>query len=498
MGKWWPLTAVCVGAFMLLVDVNIVTVALPDMAAGLGASYSSLQWVMDVYALVLAALLMGAGALADRAGRRRVYVLGLVLFAVASLACGTAPDAAVLLAARAVQGAGAAMMFATTVALVNASYDGRDRAVAFGVWGAVNGAAAGVGPVLGGLVTQGLGWRWIFLLNLPVSVLAVALTLRVVAESRDPAARRIDVPGVVLFAGAAGAVTYGLTRAGDAGWTSAVTLGWLAAGAAALAAFAVVELRSPHPLLDLRLFRAPAFTGIMIASLAMSGTAFGYLLYTSLWLQSVAGLSAIGAGLAILPMSGPAFAASWLTGRFLHAVPPRLTVGAGLLLVGAGTLGQSVLSAGSGWAALAPGFAVTGVGVGIALPNVTAAATAAVPPARVGSAAGAVSALRQLGFAFGIAVLGSVFHAALERSLDGAVPDAAGTARAVAGGHAAQAIHGAPGGAVESAFASALDAATATAGVIAIAAAIAVFALVRRDRPEAGVVAAEPAAATAR
>ncbi|QKG22000.1 MFS transporter [Actinomadura verrucosospora] len=498
MGKWWPLTAVCVGAFMLLVDVNIVTVALPDMAAGLGASYSSLQWVMDVYALVLAALLMGAGALADRAGRRRVYVIGLVLFALASLACGIAPDAAVLLAARAVQGAGAAMMFATTVALVTSSYEGRDRAVAFGVWGAANGAAAGVGPVLGGLVTQGLGWRWIFLLNLPVSVLAVALTLRVVAESRDPAARRIDVPGVVLFAAAAGAVTYGLTRAGDAGWTSAPTLGWLTAGAAALAAFAVAELRSPHPILDLRLFRAPAFTGVMIASLAMSGTAFGYLLYTSLWLQSAAGLSAIGAGLAILPMSGLAFAASWLTGRFLHAVPPRLTVGAGLLLVGAGTLGQSVLTAGSGWAALAPGFAVTGVGVGIALPNVTAAATAAVPPERVGSAAGAVSALRQLGFAFGIAVLGSVFHAALERSLDGDVPDAAGTARAVAGGHAAQAVHGASGGAVESAFASALDAATATAGVIAIAAAIAVFALVRRDRPQAGAAAAEPAAATAR
>ncbi|MFB4300766.1 MFS transporter [Actinomadura sp. NTSP31] len=498
MGKWWPLTAVCLGAFMLLVDVNIVTVALPDMAVGLGASFSSLQWVMDVYALVLAALLMGAGALADRAGRRRVYVIGLVLFALASLACGLAPDAPVLLAARAVQGAGAAMMFATTVALVTAAYGGRDRAVAFGVWGAANGAAAGVGPVLGGLVTQALGWRWIFLLNLPVSVLAVALTLRVVRESRDPAARRIDVPGVALFAAAAGAVTYALTRAGEAGWTSPATLGWLAAGAVALAAFAAVELRSPHPLLDLRLFRAPAFTGIMIASLAMSGTAFGYLLYTSLWLQSAAGLGAIGAGLAILPMSGLAFAASWLTGRFLHAVPARLTIGIGLLLVGAGTLGQSVLTAGSGWAALLPGFALTGVGVGVALPNVTAAATAAVPPERVGSAAGAVSALRQLGFAFGIAVLGSVFHGALERSLDGDVRDPAGTARAVAGGHAAEVIHRTPGGAVESAFASALDAATATAGVIAIAAGIAVFALVRRDKPAVPAVAPEPVATAAK
>ncbi|MFG2007158.1 MFS transporter [Spirillospora sp. NPDC048911] len=484
MSKWWPLTAICLGAFMLLVDVNIVTVALPDMATGLKTSYSSLQWVMDIYALVLAALLLGAGALADLVGRRRVYVLGLAMFALSSLACGLAPNVTVLIAARAAQGAGAAMMFATTVALVNASYEGRARTAAFGVWGAVNGAAAGIGPILGGLVTQQFGWRWIFLVNLPVSVAAVALTLRVVAESRSADAprgrsvRSIDLPGVVLFAAGAGAVTYALTKAGEAGWTSPATLGTFAAGAVALAAFAVVEVRSPHPILDLRLFRSPSFTGLMIASLAMSGAAFAYLLYTSLWLQSVQGLGAIGAGLAILPMSGLAFVSSWLTGRFLHGVSPRWTVGSGMLLIAIGTLGQAVLTAGSGWAAVLPGFAITGVGVGIALPNVTAAAMASVPPERAGMAAGAVSACRQLGYALGIAVLGSVFRAALERSLRHEVPDAAAVAAAITGGHAAQAPE-----AARAAFAAGLNAATATAAAVALAAAVATLLLVRRPTP---------------
>ncbi|WP_306872235.1 MFS transporter [Streptosporangium brasiliense] len=498
MGKWWPLTAVCLGTFMLLVDVNIVTVALPDIAMGMKASFSSLQWVMDVYALVLAALLMGAGALADLVGRRKVYVSGLALFALSSLVCGLAPDAVVLVGARAVQGAGAAMMFATTVALVNASYEGRDRGVAFGVWGAVNGAAAGVGPLLGGLVTQEFGWRWIFLVNLPVSVLAVGLTLRVVRESRDPAAQRIDLPGVALFVLAAGAVTYALTRAGENGWTSATTLGMFTIGTAALIAFVVVEIRARHSLLDLRLFRNPTFAGIMIASLVMSGAAFAYLLYTSLWLQSVQGLSAIGAGLVILPMSGLSFVTSWLTGRFLHRVSPRWTVGAGMLLIGIGTLSQAVLTTRSGWTAVIPGFAITGIGVGLALPNVTAAAMGSVPPERSGMAAGAVSAFRQLGYALGIAVLGSVFRATLQHSLEGEVPDPAAMTEALTGGQAAQAISQVSDATVvPAAYAAGLNAATMTAAAIALAAAVATIALVRRPAPAPSPAAPEPATASA-
>src|SRR5687768_3071218 len=197
--KWLPLVAVCAGTFMLLVDVTIVIVALPDMARGLDASFSHLQWVLSLYALVLAALVLTTGALADRIGRRRVYVAGLVVFASASLTCGLAGDVGLLIAARGVQGLGAAAMFATTLALINSSYEGRDRGIAFGVWAAINGAASAAGPLLGGLLTDSLGWRWIFLVNLPICIAAVALTVRVVPQSSDPRPRRIDVPGMASF-----------------------------------------------------------------------------------------------------------------------------------------------------------------------------------------------------------------------------------------------------------------------------------------------------------
>ena len=212
MRKWWPLVAVCAGACMLLIDVTIVTVALPDMARQLNTTFSDLQWVIDLYALVLGALVLTVGAVADRLGRRRIYLTGLVLFAASSLACGLAPNVGVLIAARGVQGIGAAAMFATTMALISNMYSGRDRGMAFGVWGAVNGAASAVGPIAGGLLTANFGWRWIFLVNLPISVIAVVLTLRFVTESSDPHPRRVDLPGMVTFTVAAAALTYALIR----------------------------------------------------------------------------------------------------------------------------------------------------------------------------------------------------------------------------------------------------------------------------------------------
>ena len=225
MKKWWPLVAVCAGTFMLLVDVTIVTVALPDMARELHTTFQDLQWVIDLYALVLAALVLTVGSVADRLGRRRVYLIGLVVFALSSLACGLAPDVGVLIAARGVQGLGAAAMFATTMALISSSYSGRERGVAFGVWGAVNGAAAAAGPIVGGLLATHFGWRWIFLVNLPVSVVAVGMTLLVVRESRDPHPSRVDVPGMVSFTVAAAALTYALIRGA---WGSGLTVAMLA------------------------------------------------------------------------------------------------------------------------------------------------------------------------------------------------------------------------------------------------------------------------------
>ncbi|GHB33702.1 hypothetical protein GCM10010331_21240 [Streptomyces xanthochromogenes] len=243
MRKWWPLTAVCLGAFILLVDVTIVNVALPSMADDLDASFSSLQWVIDGYALALAALLLASGSLADRFGHRRFYVYGLAVFAAASLVCGLAPNAGVLIAARVVQGVGGAAMFATTPALLLGSYQGRDRGTAFGVWGAANGAAAAAGPLLGGLLTEHISWPTIFWVNLPIAAVAIALTLRVVrpdsprASSGHGARSRIDLPGAAAFTIAAGSLTYGLIRGGESGWTDTVTLATFAVTALALLAF---------------------------------------------------------------------------------------------------------------------------------------------------------------------------------------------------------------------------------------------------------------------
>src|SRR5882757_3650887 len=350
MRKWLPLVAVCLGSFMLLVDVTIVNVALPDMAADLSTSFTSLQWVIDIYALALAALLLGFGSFADVVGRRRVYLGGLVVFAAASLVAGIAPNTAVLITARAVQGVGGAAMFATTLALLNSSYQGRDRGTAFGVWGAVSAAAAAAGPIAGGLLTQHGSWRWIFFVNLPVSVIAVVMTLRVIAPERPGARHRIDVPGIASFTLSAGAVTFALIRASEDGWLSARTLGLLALGAVALIGFVVIERRTPRPVLDLALFRSPRFVGVLVGAGVMTFSAFAYLAYTSLWLQSVRGLSPVEAGVVgSVPLSAAAMLVSAGFGRFLHHTRPHWIVGGGLVLIGVGSLVQARLDAGSSW-----------------------------------------------------------------------------------------------------------------------------------------------------
>src|SRR3954469_14172763 len=266
MRKWLPLVAICTGTFMLLIDVTIVNVALPDMATDLQTSFGQLQWVVDVYALALAALVLGAGSLADLFGRRKLYLVGLVLFAVASLACGLAPNAELLIVARGVQGIGGAAMLATTIALINTSYDGRDRGTAFGVWGAVVGAAAALGPILGGALTE-LSWRWIFFVNLPISVFAVVVTLVAVQEARQPQAPRPDVAGIALFTLGAGGVVFGLVRAAADGWRAVEAWGPLGGGLAVLAAWVLVERSRRAPMLDVSLFANRSFTGIMVGAM---------------------------------------------------------------------------------------------------------------------------------------------------------------------------------------------------------------------------------------
>ncbi|MGY1751116.1 MFS transporter [Modestobacter sp. SYSU DS0511] len=493
MRKWLPLVAICTGTFMLLVDVTIVNVALPAMAIDLDTSFGQLQWVVDVYALALAALVLGAGSLADVFGRRRLYLIGLVVFALASLACGLAPDAGLLIVARGVQGIGGAIMFATTIALINTSYEGRDRGTAFGIWGAVVGASAALGPILGGALTE-LSWRWIFYVNLPVCVLAVWLTLSAVQEARQPGAPRPDVPGIALFTLGAAGVVFGLVRAAADGWGTPVAWGPIVAGLLVVAGWVALELRRPAPMLDVRLFRSRSFTGIMIGAMVLNGAAFAALVYTSLWLQSVGGLSPLQAGCVFIPLSALSFGVAAGAGRYLQTKPPRWVLGGGLLLVGAGSLLMALVDGDSTWRLLVAGLAVLGAGVGMANPTLASAALAAVPRERSGMASGAVNTSRQLGFALGVALLGSVFAArATARLRDAGVPDPAGTASALSAGQAGELVDSAPPGAraeladlLATAYASGLRDVFLACGAAGLIGGVLVLLLVRAAAPSAG------------
>jgi EmrB/QacA subfamily drug resistance transporter len=409
MRKWLPLAAACLGSFMFLVDTTVVTVALPDMAHGLSASLQDLQWVANVYTLVLAVLMLSAGSIADIYGHRNTYLGGLAVFAAASLLCGLAPGAGVLILGRGLQGIGGAALAVTTFSLVAASYDGKDRGTAMGMFFAINGLGAAVGPMLGGLLTTWFGWRAIFFVNLPLVVVTVVLTLASLTNARgghgghDGRGARLDPAGMVCFAACAGSLTYALTS-GEALWYGAAAGG--------LAAFVAVELRrrQQQPLLDLQLFARPAFSTVMIAAMAGS-MAFAALVYTSIRLQSESGqgLSPVHAGLAMTPLALTSFLASTIGGRYLHGASPRLTVGTGLVISGLGCALQA-------WS-LTLGLVVTGVGVGIVGPSMGAAVMASVPKERGGMAAGAMTTFRQLGQTLGVAVLGVVYQS--ESGLDG-------------------------------------------------------------------------------
>jgi EmrB/QacA subfamily drug resistance transporter len=485
--RWWALVAICLGTFMLLVDVTIVSVALPSMAGDLHASLSSLQWVVDAYALSLAALLLLSGSLADRFGRRRVFQLGLILFASASFCCALAPTAGLLIAARAVQGVGAAAMFATNAALLNATYQGQDRGIAFGVWGAVTGAAAALAPILGGLLIDGFDWRAIFLVNLPIAAVAIVMTQRVLCESHGHRGK-LDWLGASWFTLSAGGVTFALIHGGEAGWGATTTIAAFAVSAVALVVFILVEPRQLSPLMDLSLLRDRSFAALMFAAVALAAGAFAALLYTQLWLQSVLNMSAIDAGLVVAPLAAVAFAASAGIGRFMHRIPPQFPLGLGLLVIGGGSLLRTDFSPSSGWGVLIPGLVVTGLGVGVASPVLISATLGAVHPARAGMASGIVNTFRQLGYALGIAALGTLFTSRIEASFahSGALSDPHAAAAQVSQGASRGLIAASPpharalvAHAVRAAYASSQNSVYLIAAVTALVGGAAVLAFVR-------------------
>jgi EmrB/QacA subfamily drug resistance transporter len=428
---------VCVAIFMLLLDITIVNVALPNIEGDLGASFTDLQWIIDAYALMLAALLLTAGSLADRLGRRTVFAIGVATFSLASLACGAAPSPVWLELARGAQGVGGAMMFATSLALLAQEFHGKDRGTAFGIWGATTGASVAIGPLVGGALTDTLGWRWIFFVNLPIGLFAILVTLTRLRNSSDPRAGRIDWAGLVTFTVALLCGTLALLRGNAEGWTSPLILTLGVVAAVSLALFVVIERRAESPMFELSLFRGRSFTGAQVAAFTLSCSVFSLFLYITLYLQNVLGYSPFEAGLRVLPITLLSFAVAPLAGKLSARVSPRVLIGVGLLVVATGLLLLHGIEDDSGWTGLFWGFVVMGAGLGMVNPPLASLAISVVPPRKSGMASGINNTFRQIGIATGIAALGALFQARVQSSLTESL---AGTPIGSAAGRIAEAV----------------------------------------------------------
>lgn len=429
--KWWTLIAVSVATFMLLLDITVVNTALPSIEEDLDASFTDLQWVIDAYALALAALVLTAGSLADRLGRRRIFAIGLGIFSVASLLCGLAPDPTFLNVARGLQGIGGAAMFAVSLALVAQEFPGgRERGTAMGIYGATIGIAVAVGPLVGGALVDSLGWESIFFLNVPIGVAGIVVTYLKLAESRDPNATRVDWGGLATFSGALFALVLALLRGNDEGWGSGFILALFAVAAVLLVAFVAIERRVSEPMLPLELFRNRTFTGVQLAAFAVSGSMFALFLYLTLYLQSFLGLSPLDAGLRYLPITVVSFLVAPIAGAALSRVPARAMLAAGLGLTGLGLTLMSGIDAGDEWTGLLGGFLIAGAGVGLLNPVIADVAVSVVPKEQSGMASGINDTFRQVGVAVGIAAWGALF---LGRGADKVRELAAGTPAAEGG-----------------------------------------------------------------
>ncbi len=485
---------------MLLLDITIVIVALPSIQHELGGSLSDLQWVIDAYSLSLAALLLTAGSLADLFGRRVIFATGIAIFSLGSLLCGVAPSTLFLTLARAGQGIGGAIMFATGLALLANAFRGPDRGIAFAVWGAIAGIAVAVGPVLGGAITSGLSWRWIFLVNVPIGAITLAATLLRVDESREPSARRPDLIGFATFSSALFLIVYGLIESGTKGWGSGVVIGCLAGGLAMMVVFFVCEALQQHPMFDLSLLRVPTFVGGLTTAFAISAGIFAVIAYIVIYFQNLLHFSAVGSGLRLLALTGAIFVISGVAGRLTSRVSARLLIAPGFVVIGVGLLLMRGITPDTSWTHLLLGLIVSGLGAGLVNVPLASTAVGVVHPRRAGMASGVNSTFRQVGYAAGIAALGTVLATEVRSKVVSALsgtPLARASdhiAAAVSTGHAGSAIASVPGSARHHVAAVALLAFTSTlnellliTAVISFAGALLAFVLIRqRDFVQAG------------
>jgi EmrB/QacA subfamily drug resistance transporter len=372
-------------------------------------------------------------------GRRIVFAVGLGVFSASSLVCGLSSSSLMLNLARAAQGVGGAIMFATSLALIAQAFSGRERGTAFGIYGAVVGGAVAVGPLVGGAITSGIGWRWIFFVNVPIGVLAVIVTLSRVKESKDVNTRRVDWIGFISFSVALFMLIFALVRGNDDGWTSALILSLLIGAGALLIVFLVAEWKQADPMLDLTLFKRPAMVGVSLAAFTIAGSIFALFLYLTLYIQDDLGYGPLAAGVRFLPITILAFIVAPIAGKLTVRVQSRYLLGTGLLLIAIGCLLMATTHASSGWTVLLPGFIVSGIGIGAVNPVLASSAISVVPPERSGMASGANSTFRQVGIATGIAGLGTVFQTQIEhRTIAALGKTPAGQAVVTHGGAALQ------------------------------------------------------------
>jgi len=507
--KWWTLGVVSVATFMLILDITVVNTALPAIEEDLHASFTDLQWVVDAYTLTLAAVVLTAGSLADRLGRRRVFAIGLGIFSIASLVAGLASDPTFLNIARGVQGVGGAVMFAVSLALIAQEFTaGRQRGMAMGVYGATIGLAVAFGPLVGGIVVDALGWEWIFFLNVPIGVAAIAITYLRVRESRDPNATRVDWAGLVTFSSSLFALVLALIRGNEEGWGSSLIVGLFAAAALLLVAFVAIERRVREPMLPLGLFKRPAFTGVQLAAFGISGSMFALFLYLTLYLQNFLGHSPTEAGLRYLPLTVAIFLVAPIAGTLLSRVEARFMLSLGLVGAGAGLMLISGVQVTDEWTGILGGFIVAGASIGLLNPVIADVALSVVPKEQSGMASGINDTFRQVGIALGVAVWGAIFLGTASskvEALSGLGPDRSrDVVEAISSGNLDQALKQVPAGsreqvadAAREGFIAGFNYISVLGAVLAFAAGIGAFWLVRerdieRGEVEVEVVEAEP------
>jgi EmrB/QacA subfamily drug resistance transporter len=407
--KWWTLAAVAFGLFMIMLDNTIVNVALPSIQRSLHMSISSLEWIVTAYALTFAALLITGGKLGDLYGRRKMFILGLAVFTLSSLACGLSPNAGFLIGARAVQGVGAALMNPATLSIITATFPPKQRGQAIGIWAGVSALALAIGPLIGGLIVDNINWHWIFYVNIPVGVVGILVSRLVIAESRDTSHEQsIDLPGLLTSGLALLSLSYALIEGNRHGWGSPEIIGLFAGAAVLLGVFIRLELRQRLPMLDLGLFRIGSFAGAHLVAMLVSLGMFGVFFFISLYVQNVLGYSPTKAGAIFLPMTVLIIVVAPIAGKLSDRVGSRWLMGAGMSILGVSLLLYQRIGVHSSFVSLLPQLLLGGVGMALTMSPMTSAAMASVPVDKAGVGSGVLNSFRQMGGSLGIALMGAI------------------------------------------------------------------------------------------